>query len=103
RALANNPANSGFIRPSAYLAVVYIADEDDCSMAHSTLLGGDTTTLGPLQSFRCTRFGITCDTGGTTSDQMNTVGPKDACHSNESSAYLTKIADYVTFFKGLKS
>jgi hypothetical protein len=33
---------------------------------------------------------------------MNQVGPKSACHSNESGQYLTKIADYVTFFKGLK-
>jgi hypothetical protein len=103
RALNNNPANAGFLRPSAYLAVIIIADEDDCSMAHSTLLGSDINALGPLQSFRCTRFGITCDQGGVDPNGMNTVGPKDQCHSNEASPYLTKIGDYVTFFKGLKS
>jgi hypothetical protein len=103
RALDNNPANAGFMRANAYLALVFIQDEDDCSIAHSTLLGSDTTTLGPLQSFRCNRFGHVCAQGGTTPDQMNTVGPKGECTSNENGTYLTKIADYVTFFKGLKS
>ena len=98
----SNTANAGFLRSDAFLAVIIIADEDDCSMEHSTLLAADTSQLGPLQSFRCTRYGITCDTGGSTPDAMNQVGPKSACHSNESGQYLTKIADYVTFFKGLK-
>ncbi len=100
---ANNTANAGFIRPSAYLAIIILADEDDCSMEHATLIATDTTQLGPLQSFRCTRYGIICDTGGTDTNSMNAVGPKANCHSNESSQYLTKIADYVTFFKGLKA
>jgi hypothetical protein len=29
-------ANRGFLRDGAYLAVIFIADEDDCSMDHST-------------------------------------------------------------------
>jgi hypothetical protein len=33
---------------------------------------------------------------------MNAVGMKSSCHSNESSAYLTNIGNYVQFFKGLK-
>jgi hypothetical protein len=103
RALNNNPANAGFLRPSAYLAIIFLADEDDCSMAHSTLIGTDTATLGPLQSFRCTRFGIRCDQGGTDSNSMNQVGPKGMCHSADDGTYLTKIPDYVNFFKGLKS
>ncbi|MEO6776818.1 MAG: hypothetical protein ABI467_28030 [Kofleriaceae bacterium] len=98
----SNTANQGFLRPDAFLAVIIIADEDDCSIEHATLIATDTSQLGPLQSFRCTRYGITCDTGGATSDAMNQVGPKSACHSNESGQYLTKIGDYVTFFKGLK-
>jgi hypothetical protein len=105
RAVANNPTNAGFIRQSAYLALIFIQDEDDCSIAHSTLLGSDTTTLGPLQSFRCNRFGHTCAQGGATPDQMNVPSPpqKTGCVSNENGTYLTKIADYVTFCKGLKS
>jgi hypothetical protein len=103
RALNNNPANAGFLRATARLAIVLFSDEDDCSMSHSTLIGPDTATLGPLQSFRCTRFGVQCDLGGKTPDEMNTVGEKSLCHSNEASAYLTPIAGYEQFFKGLKA
>ncbi len=99
----SNTANAGFLRPNAYLALIIVGDEDDCSMEHASLLGSDTATLGPLQSFRCTRFGVTCDQGGTTSDEMNQVGPKGACHSNNSKQFLTAIPDYITFFKGLKT
>ena len=96
-------ANAGFLRPEANLVVLLLSDEDDCSVAHSSLFAADTTQLGPLQSFRCTRFGITCDQGGATPDQMNQVGAKGQCHSNESGTYLTKVADQVSFLKSLKS
>jgi hypothetical protein len=102
RALNNNPSNAGFMRPDALLALVFVQDEDDCSLAHSSLLDVDTSVLGPLQSFRCNRFGHTCAQGGATPDDMNAVGPKSGCSSNEASAYLTHVADYVSFFKGLK-
>jgi len=103
RAVNNNPSNPGFVRADAYLAMIFIQDEDDCSMAHSTLLGNDMATLGPLQSFRCNRFGHVCTTGGADSNAMNQVGPKGGCTSNENSAYLTKVDEYVSFFKGFKS
>ena len=63
-ALNNNPANAGFVRQDAFLALIFIADEDDCSLQHSNLLSASDQSLGPLQSFRCTRFGVTCDNGG---------------------------------------
>jgi hypothetical protein len=103
RAVNNNPSNAGFVRQTAYLALIFIQDEDDCSMAHSTLVGADTGTLGPLQSFRCNRFGHKCSVGGTTPDQMNTPGVKSGCSSNDASTYLTNIEEYVDYFKGLKS
>ncbi|MDX2091601.1 MAG: hypothetical protein SFX73_27320 [Kofleriaceae bacterium] len=102
RALVGNTANAGFLRPEAYLAIIFIADEDDCSLLKGSLLGPESPSLGPLQSFRCTRFGVTCDVGGATPDQMNQVGTKDQCHSNESSQYLEKVATYVTAVKALK-
>jgi hypothetical protein len=101
-ALNNSPSNVGFMRPGANLGIIFLTDDDDCSIAHSTLMSNDTATLGPLASFRCTRFGVTCDQGGTTTDEMNTVGVKTGCHSNESDQYLTRVADYTSFFKGLK-
>ncbi|MEO8548639.1 MAG: hypothetical protein ABI678_01650 [Kofleriaceae bacterium] len=99
----DNAANAGFLRPDANLLVLMLSDEDDCSMNHSTLLAGDNLALGPLQSFRCTRYGVTCDQGGTTADAMNQVGPKSQCHSNETGTYLTKVADHVAFLEGLKT
>jgi hypothetical protein len=110
RALNSNSFNSGFMRPEAYLALIFIQDEDDCSLAHSSLLAND-SSLGPLQSFRCNRYGHVCDPDGNTPDEMNNVGPKGVvngvsgvgCSSNENGQYLTKVGDYVSFFKGLKS
>ena len=102
RALNNNPANAGFLRPSANLAVIVVADEDDCSATHTSLFGSDTATFGPLTSFRCTRFGVTCDDGGTTPDEMNTPGAKSGCHDSTSSPYMPPVSDYKTFFEGLK-
>jgi hypothetical protein len=102
-ALNNNPANAGFVRADAFLALIFIADEDDCSLAKVGLLSSTDQSLGPLQSFRCTRFGITCDIGGQTPDQMNQVGTKDQCHSNEASQFLAKVQGFVDFVKGLKS
>jgi hypothetical protein len=103
RALNNNPNNAGFIRPSAYLAIIFLTDEDDCSLSHSSLLDGGNTSLGTLQSFRCTRWGIVCDQGGADPNAMNQVGPKGMCHSADNDTYLTKISDYVNYFKGLKT
>lgn len=99
----SNTTNQRFLRTDAYLGIIIIADEDDCSMAHSTLLSSDTSTLGERQSFRCTRFGVLCDQNGQTTDAMNQVGSKGQCHPNDNSDYLTKVNDYVTFLKGLKS
>jgi hypothetical protein len=81
---------------------VILADEDDCSMADLELVGTNTMQFGPLQSFRCTRFGVTCDVGGETPDEMNKVGAKAGCHSNESSTLLSDVSSYVDFLKDLK-
>jgi hypothetical protein len=102
RALANNPANVGFLRENARLTVIFVANEDDCSVSHSTLMGADTASLGPLQSFRCTRFGVICDEGGKTPDQMNAVGDKSSCHSSPSTEYLTSVQATADFLKSLK-
>jgi hypothetical protein len=97
RALDNNPANAGFLRPSANLAIVLLVDEDDCSLAHSTLLDPNDASLGPFQSFRCTHYGITCD------QDINAVGPKTGCRSNEQSDYLTPVATQLAFLTGVKA
>jgi hypothetical protein len=98
-----NTANQGFIRPDAYLGVIILTDEDDCSLAHSALLAMDTTMFGELQSFRCTRFGIVCDQNGKDATEMNQAGTKGGCHPDDSSPYLTKVLDHAKALAALKA
>ena len=59
-------ANAGFLRPDAALAIIFLANQDDCSAPAGTQLfslGGDqnlTNPLGPLQHYRCNQFGHLC-------------------------------------------
>jgi hypothetical protein len=101
-ALNNNPANAGFIRPAAVLGVMFLADEDDCSAKSTTIFGPESVTLGPLQSFRCTRFGVTCAGGGQTSDAMNQIGAKTGCAANATSDLVDAVAPYQDFLRALK-
>jgi hypothetical protein len=101
-ALDNHPSNVGFLRPEAMLGVVFLADEDDCSAKSTALFGPESLALGPLNSFRCTRFGVTCTDGGPTPDAMNQVGPKSGCGANASSEFVDDVAPYRDFLRGLK-
>ena len=63
-----DPENGGFLRPEANLAIVVVADEDDCSVElDSTLFNPSMEAadaisgLGPLSPYRCARFGYLCD------------------------------------------
>jgi hypothetical protein len=89
RRALTNPANTGFIRPDANLAIVIIADEDDCSVLDPALLGPDSAQLGPLQSFRCTRFGVRCDP-----DDLN-PGAKTNCVPRPASTLVEDIQPFV--------
>lgn len=102
RALANHPSNAGFLRASALLAVIVVADEDDCSIKSPALFDVDTTMYGRLQSFRCTRFGVTCSSGGTTPDEMDTLGTKGGCTDNPTSDLVDQVQPYADFLKSLK-
>ncbi len=95
RALTN-VANSGFLRDDAKLAVIFIQDEDDCSLEHTGLFEGSTD--GTVVNFRCTQEGIECDGG-----DISVVGAHTNCRPKENSAYLAGIDRYVEFFKSLKA
>lgn len=88
RAFTNN-ANVGFSRPDANLLVVIATDEDDCSIRDPAVLGPDSELLGPLQSYRCTQFGLVCD------EPLDSVGPKTNCRVREDSPYIEGIAPFV--------
>ena len=91
--------NPGFLRPDAALVVVVITDEDDCSAQNPALFDpsqqGLTSLLGPLTSFRCTEFGITCDVNG------RTAGPRQSCKPSTGS-YLHELQRYMDLLSMLK-
>jgi hypothetical protein len=106
-----NGTNDGFLRPEAFLAVILITNEDDCSVPDdSDMVDPQQTTmaspLGPLWSWRCNEFGHLCqDQGGNLVPPAR--GPANnlqGCVSNDtSSGKLTKLSDEITFLKGLKT
>ena len=95
RALSS-PSNAGFLRENAKLAVIFIADEDDCSLAHKSLFEG--ATDGTAVNFRCTQQGIECDGGG----DLTTPGLRTECQPKPDSAYLAEVDSYVDYLKSLK-
>jgi hypothetical protein len=95
RALSN-PANAGFLRPEAKLAVVVIADEDDCSLAHKNLF--EANLDGPIINYRCTSSGVVC----TDNPDMSQPGVRTSCQVQQNSAYLEPVDRYANFIKGLK-
>jgi hypothetical protein len=96
RALSN-PTNAGFVRPDAYLAVVVIGDEDDCSLAHPGLF--TTSNVGEVVNFACTKDGVECD---DTPGDMTTPGDRTSCHPSDHAKYVESVDRYVQFLEGLK-
>jgi len=101
-ALADHPSNTGFIRDDAYLAVVIIADEDDCSLAKSTLFQGIPMdgAFGDRVNFRCTNEGVECDSPAIPFEDA--TGVRTDCHPKFDSERIAPIERYVDFMKGLK-
>ncbi|MFL5306633.1 MAG: vWA domain-containing protein [Polyangia bacterium] len=116
-------SNANFLRPEAYLGIVILTNEDDCSAPANTQLfslnGGQQGTanpLGPIANYRCNQFGHLCkDPNG------NMVSPpRDApagmsgtpqetftdCVSNDSGnpqqQTLTPVSTFVNDIKRLK-
>lgn len=102
RALEGNVANTGFLRDSATLGVVFLTDEDDCTASSTTLFGPTSPALGSLSSFRCTRFGVTCSGGGATPDEMNVAGSKTGCRASTNADYLEPVEPFRDFLVDLK-
>jgi hypothetical protein len=98
-ALDGHPMNAGFLRPEAMLGVVFLGDEDDCSVT-STAMFMNSPALGPLESFRCTQFGVTCEGGGRTPDEMKQVGEKSGGGANEGSDLVDGVVAYRDFLHG---
>jgi len=94
RGLAN-PKNAGFVRDDANLAVIIIADEDDCSVLDPALFGQG-ELFGPLTSFRCTSQGVQCD------PDIDTPGDKTGCGPRADSAIIEDVQPFVDLLVTLK-
>ena len=105
----SNPTNDGFLRADAFLAVILITNEDDCSLPDDSDLVNPTQNLmtdplGPLTSFRCNEFGHLCNINGTMQPPPRGAAVNlQGCVSNETaSGKLLKVNDEVAFLKSLK-
>jgi hypothetical protein len=100
----SNPENANFVRDGAYLAVIIVGDEDDCSARDnavfnpSTALDTATSVLGFRGDFRCTEFGTTCD--GLT-PLPRAAGNYTSC-APRGDSYLHHPQDYVDFLRARK-
>jgi len=103
-------ANAGFLRRDAFLGVVMISNEDDCSAAAGVPLfdtsDGATATsaLGPPTNFRCNEFGHLGNVNGSLQRPPRTAtGELGGCQSNDRDGYLESVASFIAFLRGLKS
>ena len=117
--------NQGFLRDSAYLAIILITNEDDCSAPggaanglYPTVTGDNLTSkLGPPTGYRCNRYGHVCNGAPPPKDSpMGAADPGDSttvvklqnCTSAENTgplkddAQLIPVAAFAEVIKALK-
>lgn len=94
------PGNQGFLRPDAFLVLVFVTDEDDCSAADPAALFDPApeavATLGALTSFRCTRFGLLC--GGR---ELDAAGEHRNCEPR-AGALVSHTDDFTGFLRFIR-
>ncbi|HWU90941.1 MAG TPA: hypothetical protein VN253_26930 [Kofleriaceae bacterium] len=90
--------NPGFIRPGAQLSIVFLTNEDDCSLARGAMLDPLDGSLGPLSSFRCTEQGVICDGD----DDPRRPGARTNCRPREGSPFMVDVSEYRTFLEKYK-
>ena len=99
--------NSGFLRANSVLAVIFITDEDDCSvqMAKRDQNNPSYRDCDPTQpdspecynvDFRCLARSIQCN------ESTLTTGPKIGCKERPNN-YLEPVEKYYRFFSNLRS
>jgi len=111
--------NADFLRADAYLVIVMITNEDDCSASNGDGPNGriplfDTSAntnmasqLGPPSNFRCNEFGHVCDGAhpNRNSPNLNVADMTmyNTCTSNENEGYLLSVVDTANRIKSLKN
>jgi hypothetical protein len=98
------PENAGFLRPGAFLSIVLVTNQDDCSAPPDTPIFDPTSIyvddpFGPLTSFRCAEYGLKC---GGANPSPTTAGTLSGCQSSED-GILLRLSDVVSRLKALKA
>jgi MYXO-CTERM domain-containing protein len=104
--------NEGFLRPDAYLGIVVLTHQDDCSARDNGLYDVSVsnrqgTPLGPPTSYRCNHFGHICDGArprwdsptGATGAALQTY---THCQSDESGEWEFPVEQLADGIKALK-
>lgn len=93
------PGNEGFLREDARLAVVFVTDEDDCSVQSGAEAFFDLARadIGGRTDHRCFTHGVVCDGSAPTGE-----GAFESCVPADESPYLENVQVYVDFLRGLK-
>ena len=105
--------NQEFLRPDAYLAIIMIGNEDDCSAtagsplydtaANSTL----SSVLGPVANFRCNEFGHICDGVPplriAPNNDVNATRAYSSCQPSDGAGLLLSVSDTAARIKALKN
>jgi hypothetical protein len=91
--------NQGFLRPDARLAVVFVTDEDDCSVRGDAQEFFDLARadIGGRSDHRCFTHGVVCDGSAPEGE-----GAFESCVPAEGSPYLEDVSEYVDFLLSLK-
>jgi hypothetical protein len=117
--------NANFLRKDAYLGIVILTNEDDCSAPANTLVysldGGKQNVAnprGPIANYRCNQFGHLCTDPGNGQVMMPPLQPPadhqmtgatptlnmTDCMSNDTgSALLTPVSQFISDIKALKT
>ena len=105
--------NQGFLRPDAYLAIVMLTNEDDCSATPGVPLfdtGSNmniASQLGPPSNFRCNEFGHLCNGAHPNrfapNNDVTAMVTYNGCTSNDSEGYLLSTSDTANRLKSLKA
>ena len=93
-------AQDGFLRDDALLLVVFVTDEDDCSVAGAGSLFDPSATMlwGPMSSFRCARAGIRWGLPTMPLPGAPTGGPLPMPSPDRLSTSLSPLQRYLDFF-----
>jgi hypothetical protein len=100
RQLLGTPDQLSFARDDSLLVVVFLTDEDDCSVGPSSDLFSS-NGYGPLDSFRCPRYGVLCG-GGLITDAAAVYGQCSPATPSDGGK-LTDLAIYDALFTAPRS